>query len=206
VGRQLVTQAEWARDHGFSRQYVQKLLKQGKIQLKDGKIDPLDADRRLSAFRDPIQHAVKAPKPAKTGQKQAYRRHEVVEDDHADENDGIDDTTGLREDELPSSSLPDQLLRARIKKEREDGLLKEMERRKRQGELIDAEEVRAATQTRALAEREAQLAWPRRVAADMAVELGVDERLLLQVLAKYVRQHLQERSAQQVGQIKLAEG
>jgi hypothetical protein len=204
VGRRLITQAEWAKSHGFSRQYVQKLLKQGKISLKDGKVDPFDADRRLAAFRDPIQHAVKGPKRAETGQNRAGRRYEGDDDLDAGNDDGVDDTTGLREDELPSSSLPDQLLRARIKKEREDGLLKEMERKKRQGELVDAEEVRSSVQARALAEREAQLAWPRRVSADMAAELGVDERLLLAILQKYVRQHLLERS-QRSGQTRLGD-
>jgi hypothetical protein len=201
VGKRLVTQAEWARSHGFSKQYVQKLLKSGKISLKDGKIDPFDADRRLAAFRDPVLQAIKPQNRAKEGKVSAEPRYEVDDETDDDESAGIDNVTGLREDELPSSSLPDQLLRARIKKEREDGLLKEMERRKRQGELIDAEEVRASVQARALAEREAQLAWPRRVAADMAAELGIEERLLLTILQKYIRQHLLERSQQKVAEV-----
>jgi hypothetical protein len=122
-----------------------------------------------------------------------------------EDDDEVDPETGLREDELPSSTLPDQLLRARIKREREEGTLKEIERKKRQGELIDAQEVKAASQARANAEREAFLAWPRRISADMAVDLGVEERLLLQVLQKYIRQHLTERSSQPLRQLQLNE-
>jgi hypothetical protein len=39
----------------------------------------------------------------------------------------------------------------------------------------------------------------------MAVDLGVEERLLLQVLQKYIRQHLTERSSQPLRQMQLNE-
>ena len=39
---QLISQYEWAKRNGFSKQYANKLVKSGKIQLIDGKVD-LDA-------------------------------------------------------------------------------------------------------------------------------------------------------------------
>ena len=47
----LISQAEWARRQGFSRQYVGKLLKQGKIKLTDGKIDEYIANAELENRR-----------------------------------------------------------------------------------------------------------------------------------------------------------
>lgn len=218
----LVSKSHWARAHGFSPAYVTKLIKTGKIrETPGGQIDPEDADKRLAATSERFRNGhtpdyeisripdkvftpvAPTPRPRRTLRedetpkrlgrppKQREDEYEPQEDDEEE-----DPGTGLREDELPRSTLPDQLLRARIKKEREDGLIREMERKKRQGELVDAEEVRSASQARAVAEREALLAWPRRVSADMAVELGVEERLLLQVQQKYIREFLAERSKQ----------
>ena len=42
----LVSQAEWARRHGFSRQYVSKLIASGVIHLVDGRIDWDRANQR----------------------------------------------------------------------------------------------------------------------------------------------------------------
>lgn len=48
----LMTQAAWARSQGFSRQYVQKLIKTGRIQLVDGMIDTAAANHMLIQSRD----------------------------------------------------------------------------------------------------------------------------------------------------------
>ncbi len=50
-----VTQAEWAREKGFSRQYVCSLAKKGIVELKDGLIDPEQANEAVAAIRDPNQ-------------------------------------------------------------------------------------------------------------------------------------------------------
>jgi len=96
------------------------------------------------------------------------------------------------------SGLPGQLLRARIKREEEEMRRKEFERKRREGELVDAREVREAQLRRASEEREALLSWPSRIAPLMAGELGVSERKVLETLRKYVRQHLAERSSQPI--------
>ncbi|WP_264686939.1 MULTISPECIES: hypothetical protein [unclassified Wolbachia] len=50
-----IKQAEWAREKGFSRQYVCSLVKKGIVELKDGLIDPEQANEALKAVRDPSQ-------------------------------------------------------------------------------------------------------------------------------------------------------
>jgi hypothetical protein len=49
----LISQTEWAGRQGFSKQYVNKLLKNGKIKLVDGMIDEKSANAVLQNQRDP---------------------------------------------------------------------------------------------------------------------------------------------------------
>lgn len=48
----LISQAEWARKHGFSRQYANQLVKEGTLKAVEGKIDEEQADMALVAIRD----------------------------------------------------------------------------------------------------------------------------------------------------------
>lgn len=51
----LITQAEWAREQEFSKQYVCHLVKQGIVELKDGLVDREQANEALQAIRNPSQ-------------------------------------------------------------------------------------------------------------------------------------------------------
>ncbi len=48
-----VSQAEFARRNGWSKQYVAKLVKQGRIKLEGGKIDPVAAKRAIDQLAEP---------------------------------------------------------------------------------------------------------------------------------------------------------
>ena len=48
-----ISQAEFARRNGWSKQYVAKLVKQGRIQLEGGKIDPVAAKRAIDQLAEP---------------------------------------------------------------------------------------------------------------------------------------------------------
>ena len=48
----LISQSEWARRQGFSKQYAAKLIKQGKIHLVDGMIDEYTANAELEMQRN----------------------------------------------------------------------------------------------------------------------------------------------------------
>ncbi len=48
----LISQSEWARRQGFSKQYAAKLIKQGKIHLTDGMIDEYTANAELEMQRN----------------------------------------------------------------------------------------------------------------------------------------------------------
>lgn len=51
----LITQTEFAREIGVSKQYVCYLVKQGIVQLVDGMVDREQANEALLAIRDPSQ-------------------------------------------------------------------------------------------------------------------------------------------------------
>ena len=48
----LISQSEWARRQGFSKQYAAKLIRQGKITLIDGMIDEYTANAELESYRN----------------------------------------------------------------------------------------------------------------------------------------------------------
>ena len=50
----LISQAEFARQQGFTRGYVTKLIKKGIVQLKNGKVDSDQAAQSMKAHADPV--------------------------------------------------------------------------------------------------------------------------------------------------------
>lgn len=50
---ELISQSEWARENGFTRQYVNKLVKNKTIKLIKGKINPDQANSAIKAIRNP---------------------------------------------------------------------------------------------------------------------------------------------------------
>ncbi len=54
-GSQLISQKEYADRRGWSKQYVNQLVKKGRIPLQGGRIDPEVADSALARSRDPAQ-------------------------------------------------------------------------------------------------------------------------------------------------------
>lgn len=50
---ELISQAQWAKKHGFSKQYAGQLVKSGTIKLTNGKVNPQQADNALLALRNP---------------------------------------------------------------------------------------------------------------------------------------------------------
>jgi hypothetical protein len=76
-------------------------------------------------------------------------------------------------------------------------VLKAQERRlrldERKGKLVDKARALLLVHRLAKEERDAILAWPARVAAEMAAELGVDAHRLQTMMDARLRQHLAER-------------
>jgi hypothetical protein len=165
----LVSQAEYARQRGVSRQYVGQMVSKGIIWLLNRKVDTDQADAALAALREPArperreQHepAVATPVPLPTAT--------------------IPATT---------SDLPTLLLKSRIKSEVERAKLLEIKARVEAGKYIAVDDVKAAAFNRARVVRDALLNIPERLAAMLAAE--ADERRVHQILALEIRAALEE--------------
>lgn len=57
---ELISQAQWAKKHGFSKQYASQLVKNGTIKLINGKINTQQADNALLAVRNPAHEQRRA--------------------------------------------------------------------------------------------------------------------------------------------------
>ncbi|MCC7203119.1 MAG: hypothetical protein IT393_10730 [Nitrospirae bacterium] len=55
----LVSQSEYARRKGVSKQHISRLTQKGIISLDDGKIDPVQADKQLAAAKDPARDGLR---------------------------------------------------------------------------------------------------------------------------------------------------
>jgi hypothetical protein len=176
----LITQAEWARRHGFSRQYVSRLVKQGIVRLRDGRIDPAQADAALAAMRDPAR-------PLRRGVVQNEAQREPARE--------VADRPAVRPTSdslaLPQSGdLPTLFLRTRIKSEVERARLLELKAKVESGRYVDAEEVSAAAFNRARIVRDALLSIADRLAPILAAES--DAAAIHAALSSEIRTALQE--------------
>ena len=125
----LVSQAEFARIVGCSRQYVSKMVKKGVIKLSSGKVDVEPAKEALRKHRD-------YAKPSKV---------DLVPDKPIDSM-TVEELRALRRslsddqpDEGASPSDDRQFYRAKIAKE--NARLKELKRMEEEGRLVDARAV-----------------------------------------------------------------
>lgn len=146
----LITQAEYARRRGCSKQAVSKAVKAGRLTLIDGLIDPEIADREWARNTDPDQQERGAPEQFEVTQ---LRASGVSAADKSDEQSGASDPVLVRE------KARTERLRAEIL---EDDL------RRRRGELIEADQARRVQFNLARTTRNAFLAVPPRLAPLLA--------------------------------------
>ena len=144
----LMTQADWARRHGFSRQYVTQLIKKGVVRLSDGKIDPGQADVALAAVRDPARVERRSGSPRQDAPARPF---------------SVDRP---RDGAAPASGgdLPTLFLKTRIKSEVERARLLEIKAKVEAGKYVDADEVKVAAFNKARVVRDNLLNIPGRLA------------------------------------------
>jgi phage terminase Nu1 subunit (DNA packaging protein) len=140
-----VNSAEFAESQGFSRPYVTKLVQQGVI-VRDakGQIDKDTAIAALAARREPAK---------------SFRRGKA--------RNNVDFPIGTGPG---TETLSTMLLKSRIKTEVERGKLTELDRRRREGELVERGEVEDAAFSNARRVRDALMNIPARVASLYAAE------------------------------------
>jgi len=141
----LVSQAEYARQRGVSRQYIGQMVAKGVILLQGRKVDPAQADAALAAVREPARPERRATPKVEAAPKPLVPATELPT--------------------LPQGGdLPTLLLKTRIKSEVEKAKLLEIKARVEAGKYVDADEVKVA------AFRDALMNIPERLAAVLAAE------------------------------------
>jgi hypothetical protein len=174
----VASQREVARRLGISHTALQKAQRAGRIAPEsDGAWDVEKVRARLAESSDPTRKTASFVAP--------LRPRPAVQPPLAQ----------------PAAAAPDPLPRtagstfhdARTANE----VLKAQERRlrldERKGKLVDKARALLLVHRLAKEERDAILAWPARVAAEMAAELGVDAHRLQTMLDTRLRQHLAAR-------------
>lgn len=119
---ELLSQHDYAKRRGVSRQYIGKLVSEGILPLNDGKINPVQADAILEARREPAR--------------QTHQQHQAVLD-------GISPLPAQART-VSDAELPKLLLKTRIKSESERAKLLEIKAKVEAGKYVEIDEVRAA--------------------------------------------------------------
>lgn len=173
----LISQAEWARQQGVSRQYVSGLVKKGVIRLIDGKIDPAQAKNAVESIKDPAREPRRKKIAPVTPQPLVITPPSPVTPPAPQE--VVHTTSG--------GDLPTKLLLARVRTEVKKGGLLELREKKELGLLVDAQDVRKAAFARGREFRAALENWSTSAYRAMADDLGVDDQQMRVVLDRHVR-------------------
>jgi transcriptional regulator with XRE-family HTH domain len=189
----LLSQKEYAERKGVSPQYVNKLVRDGKIQLVDGRIDAKKADAALRVFQRPgrVIPAQRSRKPAKkaTAKKATRKSAARPANSHAEHK----PRRAYSESSTKAPSASRSLASARAEREMHMAELARLDVMERTGKLLPANQVISAeqrknanfrTQLRKLARHVAPLA--KRARTEQEVESVLLEHIdqLLETFAK----------------------
>jgi hypothetical protein len=151
LGSRLLSQKDYADARGWSKQYVNQLIKKGRIHLIDGQIDPEQADRALGRTRDLSRAA-------------AFRTDGMGESGNAG--------TGP---ELDAARIHGSFAKARTVREHYRALKERLEYEQAAGNLISKSEVEDVHFTLARMTRDRILQGMHDVAVALAVQFKIDE-------------------------------
>lgn len=175
-----MSERQYAAHVGQSRGAIQKAKAAGRLILfADGSIDATGSDARRAAMTDPSKQRGDLPRQSMKSVPDAALS-------------AVGDT--LRENGLttPATGGGTTFLQAKTANE----VLKAQERRlrlhKMKGEHVDRARATALVFRLARQERDAWINWPARVAAQMAVQMGIEPYRMQKVLEAHVRDHLSE--------------
>ena len=154
---ELLTQKEYAKRKGWSKQYVHQLVKKGRIPLQGGKINPAVADAALARDRDPAQD-------------QAFRAPPMANEA----------ALGLP-GQLETSGHHGSFTKARTVREHFRALRERLEYEQQAGKLVPVEEVEAACFEAARSFRDSFQNAAVRIGQTIAGKFKVDEQEVVEI-------------------------
>ncbi len=180
-----ISQSEYARKRGFSRQYVNKLVKKGVVRLIDGKVDPAQADKALESVREPAR-------PQRRGGDEVIRQPIQQPEHQPKQTAPSKSSTASNPDPSPvdlpgkmPGDLPTMLLRARIKTELKRGNLLDIDEKVKNKQYVAADEIKVVAFNRGRVVRDRIMNLPDRLAATLAAQNDLDT--VREILAKELR-------------------
>lgn len=180
-----MSERQYAAHAGISRGAVQKARATGRLMLHDdGSIDATASDARRAAATDPAKRRGAASKASGPGSSSGADIKPVAEAALG----SVRET--LKEQGLPTGRI--SFVEARTAREVATAHLTRLRLQERKGQLVDRPQALALVFRLARQERDAWVNWPARVAAQMAVELGLEPHRMQKVLEAHVRAHLAE--------------
>ncbi|MCP4250375.1 MAG: hypothetical protein GY778_25305, partial [bacterium] len=169
----------WARRHGFSRQYVRRVVQKDVVRLIDGQGDPAEAVAVLEGIREPAR-ALRRARPAQAKPKGQSATVQAKS--------GSSGTEPLSL--AQSGDLPTLLMKTRIKSEAERGKLLELKAKVEAGKYVDDDEVRVAAFNKGRTTRDNLLNIPDRLSGMLAAE--GDARKIHTLLTAEMRQAMED--------------
>lgn len=190
---ELISISEAARIIGINKSTLSRQVESGAVRSHGGKVVLAEvvADRASN-----VNLAQSRRRPAKPkGEKGASKPGPVASADATNPPDATPGAANATDGDLEQLLAEGKLLPfAGAQRVKENYLARQRaaDFEKDIGRLVDREAANKAFFDQARELRDAWLAWPVRVVTLMASELEVDDRKLVEVLTKYVRQHLDE--------------
>jgi hypothetical protein len=172
----VASQREVARRLGVSHTALQKAQRAGRIRPEaDGAWDVEKVRARLAESSDPVRKTAALVQPAPAAAR-------VIAPTIASP--APDPLPRAAQNTFHDARTANEVLKAQERRLRLD---------ERKGKLVDKARALLLVHRLAKEERDAILAWPARVAAEMAAELGVDAHRLQTMMDTRLRQHLAAR-------------
>ncbi len=176
----VASQREVARRLGVSHTALQKAQRAGRIAPEaDGAWDVEKVRARLADSSDPVRKTAALVQPAPPVAARAAAPPPVAAPPPAP-----DPLPRAAQNTFHDARTANEVLKAQERRLRLD---------ERKGKLVDKARALLLVHRLAKEERDAILAWPARVAAEMAAELGVDAHRLQTMMDTRLREHLAAR-------------
>ncbi len=166
----LLTQKEYARRRGWSKQYVNQLVKQGRIPLQNGRIDVAAADAAIAGSRDPSR----SPQSPSTVSGEPFATPRAVP---------------------PTGAIPGTegtFTKARTVREHFRALREKMEFEAATGELVRRREVEDMAYEIGVMFRQHMMRAAESIGGELARRLKVDEREVIGVVTAGIAQALHQ--------------